>query len=494
MAEVKIIGTETEYGITSRNPEKFDPITSSMLLVNSYESHKKVRILWDYNFETPLLDTRGFQLAEEVVVPDDEDNLIINKVLTNGARYYVDHAHPEYSTPECLHIRDLVAHEKAGEQVLNLSRIEAESQITEPHGFILYKNNTDRKGNSYGCHENYLMNRTTPFKDIVGPLIPFLVTRQVYAGSGKIGVENDTDPVAYQISQRADFFETDIGLDTTTKRPIINTRDEPHADRAKYRRLHVIVGDSNMSEFSVYLKVGVTSLILRMIEDGKLKKYPRLRDPVRAIKEISRDPACKKPVKLQDRREFTGVEIQMEYLDLARRYFQGTTLDENVSDILDKWEMVLEKLRDDPMELDRHLDWVIKKNLITTYMERRGCDWDDPRVSMIDLQYHDIRSDKGLYYILCQQGKVERIVTDEEISKAIEYPPLNTRAYFRGVCRRKYASDIYSMNWDSITFSLDDGPVKRIMMAEPARGSQDLVEELLLKSPTASALLTNIAQ
>jgi len=287
MALPKILGSETEYGLTVQNDPEFDSIATSLLLVNSYGTDQSLKLLWDYDQEDPLVDARGFELDDEYDVPDQQDNMAINKILPNGARYYVDHAHPEFSTPECSNVLDLLRYEKAGERILNLSRLGANQLLPGGRTIVIYKNNSDQKGNSYGYHENYLLDRRTPFQTIVERFMPFLVSRQVFCGAGKVGSENGTEQVPYQISQRADFFETEMGLDTMVKRPIINTRDEPHANRDRYRRLHVILGDANMSEFTTYLKVGTALVVLQMIEDGFLSEPLVLRNPVRALRDIS---------------------------------------------------------------------------------------------------------------------------------------------------------------------------------------------------------------
>ncbi|MBZ0160318.1 MAG: proteasome accessory factor PafA2 family protein, partial [bacterium] len=267
MAIEKIMGTETELGISTRDLSGFDPVANSILLINSHRPFAELRAIWDYTGENPLLDARGFEVSGERERPSQQDNRTINKPLRNGGRLYVDGAHPEYSTPECTNARDLVCYEKAGERIFELCLASANLTLPERQRIFIYKNNSDGKGNSYGHHENYLMERRVPFDRIVQGLAPFLVTRLIFAGAGKVGVENGAEPCDFQISQRADFFETFIGLDTMAKRPIINTRDEPHADEEKYRRLHVIVGDSNMSEVATYLKVGTTAIVLAMVED-----------------------------------------------------------------------------------------------------------------------------------------------------------------------------------------------------------------------------------
>jgi len=322
--------------------------------------------------------------------------------------------------------------------------------------------------------------------------MPFFVSRQVYCGAGKVGSENRSHPCRFQISQRADFFETEVALDTMVKRPIINTRDEPHADREKYRRLHVIVGDANLSEYTIYLRMGVTAIVLSMIEDGAIKKDLSLRDPVRAIKDVSHDTSCKRTIQLESGKHLTAVQIQREYLEMAHQYLASRACEPWERDVLEKWTFVLECLGRDPMELDRQIDWVIKKSMVEGFMERKSLDWDAPQVQMLDLQYHDLRPDKGLYYMLERQGRVERIVRDEQIAAAITRPPEDTRAYFRGECLRRYGAAVFGVNWDSISFSVDDEPIKRIMMIEPLKGSKAHVQELLDNSPTAADLVENL--
>ena len=492
MAIPKVMGTEIEYGITIQNDRDFDPISSCVLLVNAYREDHTGSILWDYDQENPLADARGFQVDGEKYTPNQQENIARNKTLMNGARYYVDHAHPEYSCPEVTNVRELVIHEKAGELILEASRREASALLPPNVEMLIYKNNSDRKGNSYGSHENYLMDRRTPFKQIVEHLLPFFVSRQIYSGAGKVGSENRGHPVDYQISQRADFFETEVALDTMVKRPIINTRDEPHADREKYRRLHVIVGDANLSEYTIYLRNGVTALILSMIEDGAMRRSLSLRDPVKAIKDASHDPTCKLRLQLDDGRKLTAVEIQKEFLEMALAYTSSRSPDPMTKDVIARWQHVLECLARDPMELHEKIDWVMKKAMIESFMERKSLDWSSPQVGMLDLQYHDLRPDKGLYYLLERQGRAERIVTDEEIAAAVHHPPTDTRAYFRGECLRRYGSAVFGVNWDAISFGVNGEPIKRILMAEPLKGTKAHVDDLLASSPTAVELVRNL--
>jgi proteasome accessory factor PafA2 len=493
MAIPKVMGTEIEYGITVRGDPDFDPISSCVLLVNAYREDHAGEILWDYEQENPLADARGFQVDGEKYTPNQQENIARNKTLVNGARFYVDHAHPEYSCPEVTNARDLVIHEKAGERIIEMARREANALLPDGSQMLIYKNNSDRKGNSYGAHENYLMDRRTSFKQIVENLMPFFATRQVYTGAGKVGSENRGPHCDFQLSQRSDFFETEVALDTMVKRPIINTRDEPHADREKYRRLHVICGDSNLSEYTIYLRSGATSLVLSMIEDGAIKKDLNLRDPVRSIKETSHDPTCTKELQLDDGKRLTAVQIQAEYLEMALNYVDAHGgADPMTKDILSKWEHVIDCLGRDPMELDQQVDWVMKKSLIEQFMDRKSIGWDDPRVHMLDLQYHDLRPEKSLYYILERQGRAERIVTDEEISAAILQPPDDTRAFFRGECLKRYGAAVFGVNWDSISFGVGDDPINRILMVEPLKGTRAHVGALLDNSPTVIELVDNL--
>ncbi len=353
--------------------------------------------------------------------------------LENGARFYQDiGCHPEYATPECDNVSDLVSHDKAGERIIERLSIAAEQKM-QADGFFgrisVFKNNTDTPGNTYGCHENYLMDRRVSFRQLASQLIPFFVTRQVFAGAGKV---KSTNRGGYAISQRAQHIREEISIATTTARGIINTRDEPHADREKYRRLHVIVGDSNMSEFATYLKIGTTAIVLRMIEDNFIKQRLALRDSVRAIQQISEDITCTRKIELENGKRLSGVEMQWEYLECAKQYFEQVESDPITDQIMARWEYVLTCLETDPMQLDRELDWVIKKKLIEIYVASRQLKWNSAKVMMLDLQYHNIRPELGLYYKLEKEGRVERIVSDNEVEHAMHHPPETTRAKFRG--------------------------------------------------------------
>jgi proteasome accessory factor A len=418
-----------------------------------------------------------------------------NDFLRNGGRLYQDTGcHPEYATPECDNPLDLTLHDKAGERIVEELLLTAERRLRENGidcDLFVFKNNTDSVGNTYGCHENYLVERTVNFHKLAELLIPFFATRQVFAGAGKVLKTRLGNH--YYISQRAQHIYQEISGATTSSRGIINTRDEPHADEERYRRLHVIVGDSNMSEVSTYLKVGTTALVLAMVEDGALRKDLTLEDPVRAIKEISHDTTCTRRVRLKRGKEVSAIELQREYLELAHAYYATVEQSPQVTDILERWERVLTQLAEDPRQCARELDWVIKQELIHSYMTRKEVSFDDQRVSMLDLQYHDLRMDKGIYYRLEREGYVDRLLTDEEIRRAMRVPPTDTRAYFRGTCLRKFPKEVYGASWTSILLDTGDAAVKRIPMAEPARGTEKLVGEILERSDSVADLLERLA-
>lgn len=491
MAIPKICGIETEYGISIRDASEFNPILTSSLLINAYAKPAFKRVKWDYEEENPLRDARGFE-RPGAEAPVEDDSGLVNVILPNASRYYVDHAHPEYSSPECSNPRDLVIWDKAGERILEDSIKAAQAVVPDGETVHIYKNNSDGKGNSYGCHENYLMDRATPFPNIVKHLTPFFVTRQVYTGAGKVGAENGAARCDFQISQRADFFEVEVGLETTFKRPIINTRDEPHADPERYRRLHVIVGDANMSEISTYLKVGTTALMLQMIEDDFIVDDFSLKEPVKAMKAVSHDPTCRATVELSDGRNLTAVELQWEYLRLSKKYVEENGSDEITDDVLSRWERTLEILEADPMGAADQLDWVAKLSLMEAYRTRDGLEWDSPKLKLIDLQYHDVRQNKGLYYKLVKNSKMQLLVGEDEIAYAVDHPPTDTRAYFRGECLRRFSDKIAAASWDALIFDLGDEPLRKVPTLEPTRGTKAHVQPLFDASPDAATLLANI--
>jgi proteasome accessory factor PafA2 len=498
VAIVKVLGLETEYGIIIRGAADPNPIAASSALINAYVAEMSRKVGWDFEDESPGNDARGF--AREGAMPPEVETHLVNAVLTNGARYYVDHAHPEYSSPECANARDVVRYDKAGERILAKS-VEAAARLLPPgQNIVVLKNNSDGKGNSYGTHENYLMDRSIPFARIVQFVMPHFVTRQVYTGAGKVGSEASSTggiEVNFQLTQRADFFEEEVGLETTLKRPIVNTRDEPHCDAQKYRRLHVIVGDANLSEVSTYLKLGCTALVLAMIEDDWFTRAGEreftLSSPVAAMRRVSYDMTLRHPLELADGRRMTALEIQWEHLDLARKYAEDRGLEavggeEIGRDLLRRWEDVLTGLESDPMSLANQLDWVGKFRVIDGYRQRHSLAWTDSKLAAMDLQYHDVRPEKSLFARL----GMERIVDEASVIEAMTEPPRDTRAYFRGKCLQRWASQIAAANWDSLVFDLGTDPLRRVPMMEPLRGTAELVDELLEGCASPADLLERL--
>ena len=497
MSVRRVMGIETEYGISVPGHPHVNSMMTSSQVVTAYgaavTTPARLRARWDYDEESPLRDARGFDMSRAEADPSqitDDDPGLANLILTNGARLYVDHAHPEYSSPEVTNPRDAVLWDKAGERIMARA-VELVAQVPGSMPVNLYKNNTDNKGASYGTHENYLMRRTTPFAEIVRHLIPFFVTRQVFTGAGRIGLGQDGRGTGFQLSQRADFFEVEVGLETTLKRPIINTRDEPHADPERFRRLHVIVGDANLAEVATYLKMGTTSLVLAMIEDDFLDVDLVLSAPVREMHAVSHDPGLRHLVTTVSGRRLTAVQVQLELLEQARKYVeQRIDPDPDTVDVLERWESVLVRLESDPSSLSRELDWVAKLSLMQGYIDRDGIDWGHPRLELVDLQYSDVRPEKGLAQRLQARGALERITTDAEVSRAVDTPPEDTRAWFRGECMRRYPDAIAAASWDSVIFDIPgEAALQRVPTLEPLRGTKAHVGDLLERSATAAELL-----
>jgi proteasome accessory factor A len=493
MAIRKVCGVETEYGIVLRGAAESNPIAASSVLINAYVTSLARKVAWDFEDESPGTDARGFSV--EGSSPPEVETHLVNTVLTNGARYYVDHAHPEISTPECVDAREVVVWDRAAEQVLVASMEAAKSVLPPGQEIIVHKNNSDGKGNSYGCHENYLMDRAVPFGRVVAGITPFFVTRQLIAGAGKVGCEAPgltSKEVPFQISQRADFFEEEVGLETTLKRPIVNTRDEPHCDAQKYRRLHVILGDANLSEISTFLKVGTTSIVLSMIEDDELRRDLALAAPVQAIRQVSYDLTLSKPLELANGSTATALELQWQYLDLAKKYAESRGLEsvgEDVgAEVLRRWESVLHGLETDASSLAKQLDWVAKHQLLSAYRERDGLDWDDTKLRAMDLQYHDIRPERSL----ARRVGLERITDDAEVTAAMTEPPRTTRAWFRGRCLQRWSSAVVAANWDSLVFDVGGDPLRRVPMMEPLRGTAALLEELVESCNTPAELIARL--
>ncbi|CAN5307020.1 pup deamidase/depupylase [soil metagenome] len=475
----RVFGLETEYGITIEGAESVDVVAESIALVRSYMADGAL-MKWNYGLEDPHLDARGFRAAELLQDTDESAYFEIDQkrplsfeeiksdlVLSNGARFYNDHAHPEYSTPECTTLRQLVAHDRAGERVL--AECARRRNLTLPEGqrVRLFKNNTDFIGHSYGCHDNYLMRRNVPWDAIVAGTLPFLVTRQIFAGAGKLGIEAESaagQPGVFQISQRADFFSVLVSIDTMNKRPLVNTRDEPHADANRYRRFHVIVGDSNMSEWATALKVGTTALVLELIERGQAPQI-ELAQPVGATKSISRDQDYDWIIELMDGRKISAIDVQRLYLRAAQKL--DRVREPETAWLLREWEDVLHDLeRDVTLTRDR-VDWVAKRFLLSALQEEERLSWSDPWLQSIDLEYHNVDPEEGLAHALQRQGSLRRIVTEEEIKAAISNPPETTRAFFRGRAVAKFSDSIERIQWDEVVFRAS-GRQHRVALPEVA--------------------------
>ena len=492
MAIAKVCGIETEYGIQVRGADS-NPVAASSVLINAYVSGVLRKVGWDFEDEQPGNDARGFRY-EDVFAPEVETQLV-NAVLTNGARYYVDHAHPEISTPECLTALEVVRWDRAAEEIVRASMDAARRLLEDGSEIVTYKNNSDGKGNSYGCHENYLVDRATPFGRIVSQITPHFVTRQIFCGAGKVGAELpgvSAGSVPYQISQRADFFEEEVGLETTLKRPIVNTRDEPHCDPQKYRRLHVIVGDANMAEVSTYLKVGTTSIVLAMIEDDVLGADLAIANPVNAIRQISHDPSLRRVVTLREGKRVTALEVQWALLERAKKYERSHGLDcvvESVGqDVLARWETVLAGLERDRNSVATWVDWVAKERLVNAFAQRHDLRPGDAKLKAIDLQYHDLRAER----CLARRVGLEVMISDDDVRSAMTEPPTTTRAYFRGKCLQKWPNEIVAANWDSLVFDIGRDPLRRVPMMEPLRGTAEHVARLLEECDTAAELLARL--
>jgi len=474
----RVFGLETEYGITVNGAEIVDVVTESIELVRRYTEHG-AHMKWDYELEDPHLDARGFRAKELLQDTDESAYYEIDKnrplsfeeiksdlVLSNGARFYNDHAHPEYSTPECTSLHQIVAQDKAGERILAECARRRNQRLEPGQQVCLYKNNTDFVGHSYGCHDNYLMRRDISWDRIVSGVLPFLITRQIFGGAGKMGVEAESvasQPGLFQISQRADFFSVLVSIDTMNRRPLVNTRDEPHADTNRYRRFHVILGDSNMSEWATAMKIGTTSLVLALIERGEVPQL-EIAQPIDANKSISRDQTFDWIIELRDGRKISAIDVQRIYLKAAAK-IDNVLSDEDRQWVLREWEDVLNDLeRDVNLTRDR-VDWMAKKFLLNALQEEEKLAWSDPWLQSIDLEYHNVDLERGLYYELVRQGSARRVVSEEDIKMSIFTPPETTRAFFRGRSVAKFNDQIASLQWDEIVFT-NAGQTRRITLPE----------------------------
>ncbi|MDO4685628.1 MAG: depupylase/deamidase Dop [Corynebacterium sp.] len=466
----RFLGTEIEYGISTPDNPALSPIITSTHLVVAY-SGKTHRTRWDFGAESPLKDSRGFDLRRYHTAPVVHPHAlgVANVVTSNGARFYVDHAHPEYSSPETTNAWDAMIFELAGNCILRdavelVADLTAQGQsILEDHPpcppLKIYKNNVDGKGASYGAHENYLYYRSTGFNTLAQALIPFLVTRQIIIGAGRVGLGQRGEIPGYQISQRADYIEQEISLETTLNRGIINTRDESHATE-ELARLHVIIGDANMSHTSIFLKLGMTKLVIDAVESEIDFSDLALEKPVRENINVSRDLTCTHRLRLRDGRTLTAIEILREY---RNRVVAKDAIDRKV---LELWEQVLNLLESNPLTTAHLLDWTAKLSILQAF-KSRGIDWPDPKMALIDLQYADIDPNKGLYYALVRKKAMVELVNNEEILHAVHNPPETSRAYLRGRVLARFGDDVLAATWDSLT--LRSGNV--IHIPQPGAGT-----------------------
>ncbi len=454
---------------------------------------------WDYSTESPLADARGFLMSRHSadlsqlthlpeLQPDAE--YLANVVLPNGARYYVDHAHPEYSAPETTSPREALRYDRAGDQIAAAS-VRALAGTAEPVN--LYKNNTDGKGASYGTHENYLVPREVDFEALIAGLTPFFVTRQIYTGAGRVGLGQGSEEPGFQLSSRADFFEAEVGLETTLRRPIINTRDEPHAIPEEHRRLHVIIGDANLAETAGLLKLGATSLVLGLIEHGRAPELA-LADPLGSLRAVSRDLDFTALLPLAGGGAMTAIAIQREYLRAAEEWCRDTGAeDPDTVEVLQEWARVLHALETDPVSLADSLDWAAKYQLLSRYREREGLSWDAPKLALIDVQYADVRPERGLFHRLESSGAIRRLTDPAAVDRAMALPPEDTRAWLRGTVAGRFSQDLVSASWDSLVFQFEgEDRLHRLPMLRPERGTRALVGDIVEASADARELLRRL--
>ncbi|WP_225754300.1 depupylase/deamidase Dop [Actinotalea sp. Marseille-Q4924] len=541
----RVMGIETEFGIVEPGRPQANPMLLSSTVVSAYAALAAGagRARWDYEDEDPLADARGFRLQraaahpsmltddpsqpapsgdatadddaagwddaagprlgathrERPLVEEYDDPGAATTILSNGARFYVDHAHPEYSSPEVTGPRAGVVWDKAGEEVA-LQAVRALAGTPGMPDVVLYKNNVDGKGASYGTHENYLVDRAVPFDVLSAALIPFLVTRQVFTGAGRVGLGQAGQSAGFQLSQRADYIEAEVGLETTLRRPIVNTRDEPHADRTRWRRLHLIIGDATMLEVATWLRLGTASLVLWLVEAAQARPdllgtvaEVALADPVAEVREVSRDLALTHRLTLADGRRLTALEIQRVYLEAVRAAV-GADLDEETRSVLERWDSVLTRLAEDPRLCAREVEWVAKLRLLDGMRRRDHLAWDHPRLEAMDIQWSDVRPERGLYHRLLAAGAVERLVDPTEVQAAVTEPPTDTRAYFRGTVVSRYGPQVRAASWDSVVLDVPGlATLQRIPLRDPWRGTRAHVGALLEECADAGELVARLA-
>lgn len=503
----RVMGLESEYGISVPGDPAASPMIASGLVVRAYADivapAAGLRVArWDYAGESPLADARGWSLrrdlADSSMLTDEweDDVRVANCVTPNGARFYVDHAHPEYSGAECLTPREVITWDRAGEEIAARAAAAVTPQALRAasargQAVTLYKNNTDGKGASYGTHENYLVARSVPFERIAEGLIPFFVVRQVITGAGRVGLGARSEGAGFQIGSRSDFMEALVGLETTFLRPLVNTRDEPHSDRARFRRLHVICGDANLCDVPNLLKVGMTSLVLALIEAERLPPGLRLADPLAEVKAVSRDVNLIHRLTLEDGSSLTAVEILRRYFDAACAWVDESGRDAATDEVLTWWEEVLARAEKGPAALASLLDWAAKWALLARYRERDGLNWDDSQLAAIDVQWSDLRPGKGLARTLEKAGRIRRLTTDEDVRRATAAPPPSTRAWLRGTAVARWP-EVAAASWESIAFDLPGAP--RLSYPDPRRGSRDEVGEVVVGSSSAADLVGRLTR
>lgn len=465
---VPLLGIETEYGIIREDLDESDPVEESMHLLARCELKSSFRT-WAYQRERTHRDMRGFQVTRLAQDEEEDDfceedrkrpysywEMKSDRVLTNGARFYNDHTHPEYATPECRTVFDLVAHDLAGERIVS-ECVRLRNQDLGGSVLQMFKNNTDYSGHSYGTHDNYMIPRELPFDTWVQHLVPFLVTRQLYAGAGKAGAErkNEDGFTGLQLGQRADFIDSVLSIETMTERPIINTRDEPHATQ-DYRRLHLILGDANMSPYATALKVGTTRCVLTLIGMQKLDAPFELADPVADVQRTSRDLTGTVPLKLTSGKTMTPLEIQEWYLEQALKHSGRVDETEEWDWVTREWGRTLGDLKHHPERLADRIDWAIKQSLFNDFIEAEGLSWGDPILPSLDLEYHNMDPERGLYYGLREQGQVVGLIEPETVAAAVHQPPQDTRARIRGQAVEQDLERIKNIHWTGIEFHTGD--------------------------------------
>lgn len=504
MAIPKVLGTETEYGHGLHHPgvnivqDQFALAPKIVEFVA--QTCQGVFVCWDYFYERGLFDLFTLQKScdEHERPPPSPAYRFIGSleqdvILPNGARVYTDHGHPEYSTPECLTVRELVAQEKAGERCLESARKKIMALYKESSNdeleLLIYKNNNDYYGHSFGAHENYLVDRNArKMEEVMHELVPHLVTRILYCGAGDIKDEQNSSRRHYELSQRAEFFTQLSGIGTMQHRPIFNTRDEPHADETKFIRLHVIPGDANMSEYCIFLKNGTTAIILQMCEDKLIELDSIMLDnPITAFHEISKDIRMEKTYTLKNGKKFSAINIQEYYLEKAQKYAADCGTQEQ-NEVVREWAWVLDKLRNDPHSLNKHIDWIIKYDVVTRFMESKNISWNNDVVRSFSMRYHDIR-DEGIYNRLCAQNAVVRIISDDDIANAITHPPETTRAFFRANAVKKFGKNIKSVNWESVV-----GCGGEEIKLNPLSGTKQLIGKKLESAQSFEQLKKEVFQ